>query len=63
MKNSFKISKDKFTSKLKDNFLKFSMLLVNKSKSKFKSNSKIKALLEELFQFNNKTILQQFMIP
>ena len=53
MKNSFKISKDIFTSKLKDNFLKFSMLLVKKSK--------ITALLEELFQFMKKAILQKFM--
>ena len=36
MKNSFKISKDIFTSKLKDNFLKFSMLLVKESKRIYK---------------------------
>ena len=32
MKNSFKISKDIFTPKRKDNFLKFSVLLVKESK-------------------------------
>ena len=36
MKNSFKISKDIFTPKLKDNFLKFSMLLVKESKRIYK---------------------------
>ena len=36
MKNSFKISKDIFTLKLKDNFLKFSMLLVKESKRIYK---------------------------
>ena len=63
MKNSFKISKDVFTSKLRDNFLKFSMFLVKKSKLMIHKKSKIRALLEELFQFNKKTILQEFMIP
>ena len=52
-KNTFKISKDIFTSKLKDNFLKFSMLLVKESKFMI-YKSKNKALLEELFQFNKK---------
>ena len=36
MKNSFKISKDIFTPKLKDNFLTFSMLLVKESKRIYK---------------------------
>ena len=54
MKNSFKISKDIFTSKVKDNFLKFSMLLVKGSKFIITKNSKIRELLEEQFQFNKK---------
>ena len=63
MKNSFKISKDIYTSKLKDNFLKFSMLLVKESKFTMYKKSKISALLEELFQFNKKAIKKEFMIP
>ena len=63
MKNYFKISKDIFTSKLKDNFLKFSTLLVKESKFMIYKKSKIRARLEELFQFNKKTIFQEFMIP
>ena len=62
MKNFFKISKDIFTSKLKDNFLKFSMILVRESKFIMYKKSKIRALLEELLQFNKKTKLQEFMI-
>ena len=53
--------KDIFMSKLKDNFLKCSMLLVKKSK--FIIYKKVRVLLEELFQFDNKTVLQEFMIP
>ena len=64
MKNSFKISEDIFPSKLKDNFLKFSMLLVKELKFMIhKKKPNIIALLEELFQLNKKTILQEFTIP
>ena len=64
MKNSFKISEDIFSSKLKDNFLKFSMLLVKELKFMIhKKKPNIIALLEELFQLNKKTILQEFTIP
>ena len=49
MKNSFKISKDIFTSKSKDIFLKFSMLLVKKSKfmiyKKVENQSTIKRII------------------
>ena len=44
MKNSFKMFKDTFTSKLKNNVLKCSMLLVKKSK--FMIYKKVRALLK-----------------
>ena len=44
MKNSFKMFKDIFTSKLKNNVLKCSMLLVKKSK--FMIYKKVRALLK-----------------
>ena len=43
---------DIFTSKLKDNSLKFSMLLVQESKFMIYKKSKVRVKLEELFQFN-----------
>ena len=38
------------------------MLIVKESKFMIVEKSKIGALLEEFFQFNEKTILQEFMI-
>ena len=58
MRNSFKIFKDIFTPKFKDSALKFCMLLVKESKFMIYKKSKIRALFEELVQFNKKTILQ-----
>ena len=63
MKNSFKISKNIFILKLKVNFLEFSVLLLKESNLRYTKKSKIRALLEELLQFNKKAILQKFMIP
>ena len=52
-----------FTPKLKNKVLKFSMLLVKKSSWWYIKKYKVRTLLEELFEFNKKAILQEFMIP
>ena len=39
------------------------MLLVRQLKFMIYKKSKIRAILEELFQFNKKTVFQEFMIP
>ena len=63
IRNSFQISMYIFTPKLKNKVLKFSMLLVKKSSLWYIKKYKIRTLLEELFEFNKKAILQEFMIP
>ena len=55
MKNSFKISKDIFTSKLKDNVLKFSMLIVKESKCMIYKNS----LKSEHYRKNYSNLIQK----
>ena len=69
MKNSFKRSKDKFISKLNDNFLKFSMLLVKASKflickksTKEEYFSTIRVLKKNYYNLLKK-ILQEFKTP
>ena len=64
MKNSFKTSKDISASKLKDNFLRFSMLLVKESKFMIhKKSLKSEHYWKNYSSLIKKTILQKFMIP
>ena len=63
MKNSFKISKDVFTSKSKDIFLKFSMFLVKESKFMIYKKAENQSTIKRIIPIWYKTILKEFMIP